>query len=452
METVQVPPPAPIEVTVVSPHKPLKPDTANQVIISGPLAGIASLLSAVATSVVGTPGTASVSITENHAAKAEAVTPVALATEALATEALTTEPLTTEPLTPEAATQADTEDVTGIVIQDVTEATIDFVNKDATEYESEATTVVATEDTTPLVTHGNIKNAVTEVVKGAVAAAVGEAVEDAVKGVVKDTIKEIFRGEGKDLLQYEPVVNSVQAVAELMDDEDMQEDMPVVQNDVPVVNEETVPMTMMMSMVMDDAGPLSFDMSPVEEDDEAATEAPCRSSRSRRAADVFPDEFKTYVEMPTEDSTDEAPVETTTTTVEDDDVANEAEFADEGVFALPQYRGEAVAVGKKTASSGASDSLLALVKLRFALSAEARRQNFKNFQGYSDRVLAALTRTSSLTAREQLGVLLAGVLDQKAIKSPKTTKRAAVVLSELEDPKSELSRTLEDLPALKYSA
>lgn len=66
-------------------------------------------------------------------------------------------------------------------------------------------------------------------------------------------------------------------------------------------------------------------------------------------------------------------------------------------------------------------------------------------------MLVALAKTSALTAREQLGVLLVGVLDQRGIKSPKAMRLATAVWKDLEDPKSDLSRALEDLPALKYT-
>lgn len=394
-----------VQVTVVSPPKPGAPAGAagadpSAIVITGPLAGIASLLSTVANNVTDVQATASVSITDNdnHPGKDEAE--VAEAVTEISTQAHAE--TVTEQVT-EATTDGlvnDVEDFTEIVFRDVTEATVDFANIDATaatevttdattDAVTEATTMLPTEHTTDVITEGIIKEAVT--------AAIGEAVEgvvvDAVKGVVKEAIKEVFRAEGKILTPSETtdisspeentvtgipvaaVVSSLQAAA-ILDEEDeyMQEDMPVVQNDVPVVNEETVPMTMMMSMVMDDAGPLhmSFDMSPVEEDDDDAVAA--APSRRRRAADIFPDEFKTYVVMPTDGRLDDDAVEMTTALPEDDGIEDEARFA------LPQYRGEAAAVGKKDPSSGASKTLLTLVKLRFALSAEAKRQNFKNVQ------------------------------------------------------------------------
>ncbi|KAK3927331.1 Replicase polyprotein 1a [Frankliniella fusca] len=231
------------------------------------------------------------------------------------------------------------------------------------------------------------------------------------------------------------------------DDDDMMEDMPVVQRDVPIVNEETVPMMMMLNMVPSDKPEMVMDM-PVFEFLEAAEDEdePHRRTKRNTREDIFPSEFKTFLYFPTMIDGPDGNVGAKSAGEEEED--DEVYSKEESDF-LDSIGAEANL--KKQPAIPASRTLLDLIKLRFALSADAKQQNFKNIQGYAESVVADLARTSALTGREQLGVLLATVIEKKEIRSPRTLRRAQRILDELLDERSDMSRLLDGIPALKYT-
>lgn len=234
-------------------------------------------------------------------------------------------------------------------------------------------------------------------------------------------------------------------------DEDMQADMPVVQRDVPIVNEETVPMMMMMDMVPSDAPEMVMRV----DGDDDAEEAPAfgRAKRDAALKQAFvPDEFKTFVMFPTSQEVDGVDEGTRTGDDALSEILDTAEFEElkDDAFLLNSIRGEAAAVSHR-APARPSKSLLKIVKLRFALAADAKKQNFKLKQGFSDAVLADLVRTSQLSGRDQLGVLLTAVLHKDQIANLRTRQRAQAFLDELRQDDSDLSKSLDGVPALEYA-
>lgn len=235
------------------------------------------------------------------------------------------------------------------------------------------------------------------------------------------------------------------------DDEDMMEDMPVVQRDVPIVNEETVPMMMMFNMVPSDAPEMVMDMAMpsaaefMEAMENEGSLEPLHRSKRESAQTIFPNEFKTFHSFPTTDQPSED--EEAKSIAEDEENEENLDLHDDGPF-IDSIRGEAAWTKESTVP--ASRTLLKLIRFRYALSTDAKRQNFKNLQGQSETVLEDLVQTSSLSGREQLGVLLNTVLKRGEIKSPRTRSRAEKVLAELQEEGSDLSRLLDGIPALKY--
>lgn len=173
------------------------------------------------------------------------------------------------------------------------------------------------------------------------------------------------------------------------DDDEDSNNMPIVQSDVPIVNEETVPMMMMINMVPSDAPEMVMD-SAADEAEVAATtlmpavsDPPAKASTGLdlQAADEVPtytpEEIRNFVSHPAYRRHFHADDSSTL-----EDILESADFEDlkDNAFLVNGIRGEAAAVGKGHKRVPPSAPLLKLVRLRFALSAEAKRQQFKKIQ------------------------------------------------------------------------
>jgi hypothetical protein len=71
-------------------------------------------------------------------------------------------------------------------------------------------------------------------------------------------------------------------------------------------------------------------------------------------------------------------------------------------------------------------------------------------QGFSEEVMSVLRKTSRTTSQEQLKTVLLEALLRGHIKSADTKEAAATVLADLENPDSELQKTMVNLKPLQY--
>ena len=71
-------------------------------------------------------------------------------------------------------------------------------------------------------------------------------------------------------------------------------------------------------------------------------------------------------------------------------------------------------------------------------------------QGFSEEVMSVLRNTSRTTSQEQLKTVLQEALSRGHIKRADTKEAATTVLADLENPDSELHKTMASLKPLQY--
>jgi phage-related minor tail protein len=71
-------------------------------------------------------------------------------------------------------------------------------------------------------------------------------------------------------------------------------------------------------------------------------------------------------------------------------------------------------------------------------------------QGFSEEVMSVLRKTSRTTSQDQLKTVLHEALPRSHIKRADTKEAAATALADLENPDSELRKTMANLKPLHY--
>ncbi|XP_066602393.1 neurofilament heavy polypeptide [Prorops nasuta] len=105
----------------------------------------------------------------------------------------------------------------------------------------------------------------------------------------------------------------------------------------------------------------------------------------------------------------------------------------------------------KRANIPASGSLQQLAGLYDSLSKDARKQGFGKFAGYSDEVLLALESSSEGGIGPQLKTLLDKIVERNELTRDEASNKTMIVLRDLDDPASQLTKDLRRILPLRFT-